>query len=108
LATLDAQGRSEPVGLPAAEFSSFDMYQVMTYFKGSLIFRALRDGLGEDTFRAGFREYYRRFRFRQVTGRDFQNVMEKVSGQDLESFFHTALHTTQPVPRPVPQARPER
>jgi hypothetical protein len=108
VATLDAQGRSEPVGLPAAEFSSFDMYQVMTYFKGSLIFRALRDGLGEDTFRAGFREYYRRFRFRQVTGRDFQNVMEKVSGQDLESFFHTALHTTQPVPRPVPQARPER
>jgi aminopeptidase N len=82
------------VGLPAAEFSSFDMYQVMTYMKGSLIFRMLRDVLGEDTFRAGLREYYQRFRFRQVTGRDFQNVMEESSGQDLEWFFHQFLRTS--------------
>jgi hypothetical protein len=94
VATLDARGLSEPVGLPAAEFSSFDMYQVMTYTKGSLIFRMLRDVLGEDTFRAGLREYYQRFRFRQVTAHDFQNVMEGVSGQDLEWFFHQWLHTT--------------
>jgi hypothetical protein len=94
VATLDAQNRSEPVGLPAAEFSSFDKYQVMTYMKGSLIFRMLRDVLGEDTFRAGLREYYQRFRFRQVTGRDFQTVMEAVSGQDLEWFFHQFLRTS--------------
>jgi hypothetical protein len=94
VATLDARGLSEPVGLPAAEFSSFDMYQVMTYTKGSLIFRMLRDVLGEARFRAGLREYYQRFRFRQVTARDFQNVMEEVSGQDLEWFFRQWLHTT--------------
>jgi hypothetical protein len=93
VATLDARGLSEPVGLPAAEFSSYDMYQVMTYTKGSLIFRMLRDVLGEDTFRAGLWEYYQRFRFRQVTARDFQNVMEAVSGQDLEWFFRQWLHT---------------
>jgi hypothetical protein len=94
VATLDARGLSEPVGLPAAEFSSFDIYQVMTYTKGSLIVRMLRDVLGEDTFRAGLRVYYQRFRFRQVTARDFQNVMEEVSGQDLEWFFRQWLHTT--------------
>jgi hypothetical protein len=38
--------------------------------------------------------YYQRFRFRQVTAGDFQNVMEEVSGQDLEWFFRQWLHTT--------------
>jgi hypothetical protein len=94
VAELDAAGRSEPVGLPAAEFSSFDMYQVMTYFKGALIFRMLRDMLGEDTFRDGLRAYYERFRFRQVTGADFQRTMEDVSGQDLGWFFRQWLTTT--------------
>lgn len=94
IAGLDAAGRSEPVGLPAAEFSSFDMYQVMTYFKGALIFRMLRDMLGEDMFREGLREYYERFRFRQVTGADFQRTMEDVAGQDLGWFFRQWLTTT--------------
>lgn len=93
IARMDAAGRSEPVGLPADRFSSFQMYQTMTYTKGSLFFRALRDMLGEDTFRRGLREYYQRFRFRQVTGADFRAVMETVSGQDLEGFFHEWLHT---------------
>jgi hypothetical protein len=94
VAGLDARGLSEPVGLPAAEFSSFDTYQLMTYHKASLVFRMLRDMLGEDPFRAGLREYYRQFRFRQVTGRDFQAVMEAVSGRSLDWFFHQWLHTT--------------
>jgi hypothetical protein len=94
VAGLDAAGRSEPVGLPGAAFSSFGMYQVMTYAKGSLIFRMLRDMLGETTFRAGLRAYYDRFRFRQVTGADFRNVMEEVSGRDLGWFFHQWLATT--------------
>ncbi len=82
------------MGLPAAEFSSFAMYQVMTYDKGALIFRMLRDMLGEETFRAGLREYYRRFRFHQVTGTDLQRVMSEVSGRDLDWFFRQWLHTT--------------
>jgi hypothetical protein len=94
VARLDARSRSEPVGLPAAGFSSFDMYQAMTYHKAALVFRMLRDMLGEDTFRQGLRAYYERFRFRQVTGRDFQAVMESVAGQDLSWFFDQWLHTT--------------
>jgi aminopeptidase N len=94
VAALEQRGLAEPVGLPAAEFSSFDLYQVMTYFKGALLFRALRDELGEDAFRAGLREYYQRFRFRQVTGHDFRAVMELVSGRDLGPFFQRWLRSS--------------
>lgn len=94
VARMDAAGRSQPVGLPAAEFSSFEVYQTMTYMKASLMFRALRDLLGEETFRAALREYYDRFRFRQVTGVDFRNVMEQASGLELDGFFEQWLHTT--------------
>jgi hypothetical protein len=94
IAALDVRQLSEPVGLPAAEFSSFDLYQLMTYDKAALVFRMLRDMLGADTFREGLRSYHERFRFRQVTGRDFQAVMEAVSGEDLDWFFRQWLHTT--------------
>ena len=95
IAQMDAAGQSEPVGLPGAEFSSYRMYSTMTYGKGSLVLRMLRDRLGEETFRRGLRKYYERFRFRQVTGEDFQNVMEEVSGQDLDAFFRDWIDTTE-------------
>nr|NIP81395.1 hypothetical protein [Gemmatimonadota bacterium]NIQ56762.1 hypothetical protein [Gemmatimonadota bacterium]NIU76943.1 hypothetical protein [Gammaproteobacteria bacterium]NIX46310.1 hypothetical protein [Gemmatimonadota bacterium]NIY10637.1 hypothetical protein [Gemmatimonadota bacterium] len=90
----DRTGRSEPVGLPGAEFSSYRMYSTMTYTKGSVVLRMLRDLLGEETFRRGLRAYYERFRFRQVTGEDFRDVMTEVSGRELDWFFDQWLHTT--------------
>jgi hypothetical protein len=95
IARMDAAGESEPVGLAGAEFSSYRMYSIMTYSKGSLVLRMLRDRLGEDTFRRGLREYYDRFEFRQVTGEDFENVMEDVSGQSLDDFFRRWIETTE-------------
>lgn len=94
IARADRLGRTEPVGLPGAEFSTFGLYQDMTYDKGALILRMLRGMLGEETFREGLREYYRRFRFRNVTPTDFRRAMEDVSGRDLEWFFHQWLDTT--------------
>jgi hypothetical protein len=94
VARLDAAGLSEPVGLPARAFSSFGVYQDMTYGKGALIFRMLRDMLGEAAFREGLRIYYDRFRFRQVTGSDFRRAMEAAAGEPLEWFFRQWLTTT--------------
>jgi aminopeptidase N len=91
---MDRNGQSEPVGLPGARFSSYRMYSTMTYTKGSLVLRMLRDMLGEDVFREGMREYYRRFKFHNVTREDFRHVMEDVSGRDLGWFFRQWLDTT--------------
>ena len=94
VARLDRAGISEPMGLPGAEFSSYRMYHSMTYTKGSVVLRMLRDMLGQDVFREGLREYYHRYRFRNVTREDFRRVMEDVSGRDLEWFFRQWLDTT--------------
>jgi hypothetical protein len=94
VARLDAVGYSEPVGLPAAHFSSFETYQVMTYYKGAILFRMLRDMLGEEVFRRGLRRWYDDFRFRQVTGADFRRAMEAASDQDLGWFFEQWLDST--------------
>ena len=95
VAQMDAQGVSEPVGLPGAEFSSYPMYSRMTYTKGSYVLKMLRDLIGEDTFRRAMKVYYDRFKFRQVTGEDFMNVMEEVSGRDLDEFFRIWIETTE-------------
>ncbi len=95
IARLDAAGRGEPVGLPGAEFSSYPMYSMMTYEKGAAVLRMLRYVLGEDTFLRAMHEYYDRFRFRQVTGQDFENVMESVSGRDLDWFFDEWIRKTE-------------
>lgn len=94
IAALDRQGRSEPVGLPGASFSSYRMYSIMTYGKGELVLRMLRDLLGEQVFRAGLLDYYDEYRFRQVTGRDFRRAMERASGRDLGWFFQQWFETT--------------
>lgn len=94
VAQLDAAGRSEPVGVPSAEFSSYRMYSTMTYTKGSLVLLMLREEVGEDAFRRGLRQYYEQYRFRQVTGEDFRQVMEQESGRDLSTFFHRWIETS--------------
>jgi hypothetical protein len=94
IAAADREGRTEPVGLPGASFSSYRMYSVMTYNKGELVLRMLRDLLGEEVFRTGLREYYQANRFRQVTGEDFRRAMEHASGRDLDWFFQQWIETT--------------
>jgi len=94
IAGMDRNGQSEPVGLPGADFSSYRMYSTMTYTKGSLVLRMLRDMVGEDVFRDAMHEYYRRFKFHNVTRDDFRQVMEDVSGRDLGWFFRQWLDTT--------------
>ncbi len=94
VARLDALGRSEPVGLPGSAFSSYRMYSTMTYRKGSLVLRLLRDRMGEDRFRDALREYYRRFRFRQVTPADFERVMQEYSDEPLGPFFERWVEST--------------
>jgi len=94
-AMLERSGITEPVGTPAEEFSSFPMYGAMAYTKASLIFRMLRELLGEDTFRLLLREYYARYRLRHVTEDDLRGLADEVSGRSLGWFFDAWLHGTE-------------
>jgi aminopeptidase N len=63
----------------------------LVYQKGAWTLHMLRGQVGEDHFREGIREYYKRFRDSNATTDDFRGVMEKRSGQDLAWFFRQWL-----------------
>ena len=57
------------------------------YQKGAWVLHMLRREVGTDTFWAGLRAYYERYRNGNASTRDFRAVMEDVSGQNLHAFF---------------------
>ena len=73
-----------------------DMKQVTTgpgtYRKGAWTLHMLRGVVGDETFWAGIREYYRRYRDKNASTADFRRVMEERSGRELGWFFDQWLH----------------
>ena len=63
-----------------------------TYQKGAWVLHMLRGLMGDESFWAGIREYYRRFRDTNASTQDFRHVMEEFSGEDLSWFFHQWLY----------------
>ncbi|WP_346858189.1 M1 family metallopeptidase [uncultured Draconibacterium sp.] len=58
-----------------------------SYQKAGWVLHMLRHKLGDELFFKGLREYYSEFRNLTALTKDFQDVMEKVSGEDLDKFF---------------------
>ncbi|HEU0077470.1 MAG TPA: M1 family aminopeptidase, partial [Longimicrobiaceae bacterium] len=94
LAERERRGQSQPVGLPGAAFSDPSTYSAMTYDKASVVFRMLRELLGDDVFRRVMRAFYDRHKLQHVDEADFTAVAEEVSGRELDWFFRQWLHTT--------------
>jgi aminopeptidase N len=59
----------------------------LVYNKGAMVLHMLRRTLGDDKFFEGLRQFYTTWKFRKAGTDDFRRMMEKVSGQDLTSFF---------------------
>ena len=71
-----------------------DMAKVVTrqtYEKGGWTLHMLRGLLGDETFWAGIRAYYARYRNANASTADFRQVIEEVSGRDLGWFFEQWL-----------------
>uniref|UniRef100_UPI003217D22B M1 family metallopeptidase n=1 Tax=uncultured Draconibacterium sp. TaxID=1573823 RepID=UPI003217D22B len=58
-----------------------------SYQKASWVLHMLRQELGDDIFFKGLRKYYAEFQNSTALTEDFQQVMEIVSGKDLDKFF---------------------
>jgi hypothetical protein len=105
LEVWERQGLSEPIDIPSPEFRDFRSFQVMTYTKASVVFRMLREMLGEDVFRQVLRTYYERHKLGHVTRADFERAASDVSGRDLGWFFHQWLATTHTLDFAIRSAR---
>lgn len=91
---LDLRGMSEPVVQPAEYYRSQGVYSTMIYTKASLIFRMLRDMVGDEAFRQVLNTYLQRYHFSHVDQEAFQGVAEEVLRMELDWFFGQWLHAT--------------
>ncbi|MCJ7487424.1 MAG: hypothetical protein MUQ25_14855, partial [Candidatus Aminicenantes bacterium] len=65
----------------------FEAYQSIVYNKAALALFMLQDLLGRETFDAGLRAFFEKFKFRAARTSEFIAAMEAASGQDLKEFF---------------------
>jgi len=75
-----------PAGLPVAAYSS-DLYGAVVYGKGPLFFHALRQQVGDQTFRRILQTYLQEHRYGVAYPKDFISVAERVSGQSLDALY---------------------
>jgi aminopeptidase N len=59
----------------------------LTYQKGAWTLHMLREKIGHDNFRKGIQAYYKKYYNANTNTANFIAEMEKVSGQNLQSFF---------------------
>jgi aminopeptidase N len=62
-----------------------------SYEKGGWVLHMLRRRLGDSLFWKGISKYYTTYRNQNASSADFERVMEKISGQDLHTFFRQWL-----------------
>ncbi len=89
-----AAGLAQPIATRSELLPDFATYGTLAYTKPALVYRMLRELLGEDVFRRGLRRYYERKKLQHVTERDFRAAMEEVSGQPLAWFFDQWIRST--------------
>jgi aminopeptidase N len=70
------------VDRPASAFDPVS-YELLVYAKAALFFNALREELGEETYRQVLQTYYAENRYRIASPATFLATAERVSGQNL-------------------------
>lgn len=83
----------DPMARFAWKYYSKFSYAINSYYKPATMLATLENYLGEDTMRAILRTYYKRWRFKHPTTRDFIDIANEVSGQDLNWFFDQAIYS---------------
>ncbi|NND04214.1 MAG: M1 family metallopeptidase [Acidimicrobiia bacterium] len=74
-----------PVGSPE---EANEMFDILTYSKGSSVLRMLEVYLGEDTFRDGIRRYLKAHSYANTETADLWSALEEVSGEPVGEMMH--------------------
>jgi len=75
-------------------FHSSTAYYMAAYTKGELFLKQLEYIIGKKLFDSSLKTYFETWKFKHPSPADFQKVMEKSSGMELDWFFHFWLNTT--------------
>jgi len=70
-----------------------ELLNANSYQKGGWVLHMLRRQLGDSLFWKGIQTYYSRYAGKNAVTGDLCKVMEEVSGEHLQTFFHQWLFT---------------
>ena len=80
---------------PLIDVSVKDYNQLLnanSYQKGAWVLHMLRHEIGDAIFWRGIKAYYKKYELSNALSEDFQEVMEEVSGKNLDKFFQQWLY----------------
>jgi hypothetical protein len=72
---------------PAWQYYDSSSYGVNSYMRTHVTLRTLEGLLGERTFARAMRTYHQKWRFGHPSAKDFETVVNEVSGRDMGWFF---------------------
>lgn len=69
------------------EFDDRQQYSSIVYGKGAMFMRVLRREMGDEAFIKALREYFDTYKFKNVSTKDFYNILQKNTERDLKKEF---------------------
>lgn len=82
-----ADPKTDSIVRNAWEYYDSASYGVNSYMRPGVVLRTLENHLGSAVMARILRAYFERWRFRHPTTRDFIQVVNEVSGRDMQWFF---------------------
>jgi len=87
------KGLDQPILTDMASFYEPGMIFTIAYGKGSAVVDMLASVLGKEKFESMMRGYFEKFRFKNASVADFQEMASGSAGQDLAWFFNEWLYS---------------
>lgn len=85
---LDSLRNSHPIEVPVRNALEVDqIFDHISYLKGSSVIRMLSAHLGTETFLLGVSQYLNAFKYGNATTNDLWTALSKASGQDVNTFM---------------------
>ena len=78
--------KDQPIETRSADFSETN-YEVITYYKTGLWMKKLENFVGTNLFDSCLHQYYNLWKFKHPYPEDFKNVVQKVSGKNVDTLF---------------------
>ncbi len=69
-------------------YNPTSLFNTTVYDKGAWVLHMLRWEVGDSTFFKILRTYYNTYKYKNASTYDFENICNKVSGQNLDKFFN--------------------
>ena len=87
-------GKYDPVLRNGWQYYSEFSYGINSYLRPGTLLRTMENYLGAPVMARIMRTWFERYRFHHPTTRDFQKVVNEVSGRDMDWFFDQFVYGT--------------